>query len=88
MLASMPATGQVSLGGRIVGFRRMGKATFIDLLDGHGRMQVLLRRNLLTDSYETLKDLDIGDWLGVDGPLFPDQVGRDYPRGAPVDSPV
>ena len=69
-------TGEVSLGGRIVGFRRMGKATFIDLLDGHGRMQVLLRRNLLTDSYETLKDLDIGDWLGVDGPLFRTRSGE------------
>ena len=63
-------TTEISLAGRIVGFRRMGRASFIDLLDGHGQIQVLLRGNLLPDSYEAIKDLDIGDWLGVVGPLF------------------
>ncbi len=60
----------VSVAGRIVRLRGMGKAIFLDLLDGHGRIQVLLRRNLLPDSFDTLKDIDIGDWLGVSGPLF------------------
>jgi lysyl-tRNA synthetase class 2 len=69
-------TDQVSLAGRIVGFRRMGRATFIDLLDGDGRIQVLLRRNLLPDTYETLDDLDIGDWLGAAGPLFRTRTGE------------
>ena len=54
----------------------MGRATFVDLLDWHGRIQVLLRRNLLPDSYETLKELDIGDWLGVAGPLFRTRTGE------------
>ena len=63
-------TSEISVAGRIVGFRRMGKASFVDLLDGHGRIQVLLRGNLLQDSYEAVKDLDIGDWLGARGPLF------------------
>ena len=69
-------TSEVSVAGRIVGFRRMGKASFIDLLDGHGRVQVLLRRNLLPDSYDTLKELDIGDWLGAEGPLFRTKTGE------------
>ena len=69
-------TDEVSLAGRIVGFRRMGRATFMDLLDGDGRIQVLLRRNLLPDTYEILSDLDIGDWLGVTGPLFRTKTGE------------
>jgi len=48
----------------------MGRATFVDLLDGQGRLQVLFRQNILADGYETLKDLDVGDWIGATGPLF------------------
>ena len=69
-------TDEVSLAGRIVRFRRMGKASFVDLLDGQGRIQVLLRRDNLPDSYDDLKDLDIGDWLGVAGPLFRTRTGE------------
>ena len=66
----------VAVAGRIVAFRGMGKATFADLLDGSGQIQVLLRRDLLTDSYEILADLDIGDWLGVGGSLFRTRSGE------------
>ena len=69
-------TDQVSLAGRMVGFRRMGRAIFIDLQDRHGRIQALLRQNLLPDTYDLLKDLDIGDWLGVAGPLFRTKTGE------------
>ena len=69
-------TSDVSVAGRIVGFRRMGKASFADLLDGHGRIQVLLRKNILSGSYDDLKELDIGDWLGVNGPLFRTKTGE------------
>lgn len=69
-------TDAVSLAGRIVGFRRMGKASFIDLLDGDGRIQVLLRRNLLPNTYTLLNDLDIGDWIGAIGPLFRTKTGE------------
>jgi lysyl-tRNA synthetase class 2 len=69
-------TGDVSLAGRIVRLRRMGRATFTDLLDGDGRLQVLFRQNVISDSYEILKDLDIGDWLGVSGPLIRTRTGE------------
>ena len=69
-------TSEVSVAGRIVRFRRMGRATFMDLLDGHGRIQVMLKRDLLPDTYEILKELDIGDWLGVVGPLFRTKTGE------------
>ena len=69
-------TDPVSVCGRIVGFRRMGRASFVDLLDVDGKLQVLLRRNLLNDSYEALDDLDVGDWLGATGPLFRTRTGE------------
>ncbi|MEP6871949.1 MAG: OB-fold nucleic acid binding domain-containing protein, partial [Anaerolineaceae bacterium] len=43
---ALEATGElVDIVGRVVGRRDMGKATFIDLQDGSGRIQVLLRQN-------------------------------------------
>ena len=69
-------TEEVSVAGRIVALRGMGNATFADLLDGFGRMQVLFRRNVLSDTYEILQDLDLGDWLGVRGPLFRTRTGQ------------
>ena len=69
-------TEPVAVAGRIVAFRGMGKATFADLLDGHGRIQALLRRDALPDTYDTLDDIDIGDWLGVSGPLFRTRAGE------------
>jgi len=69
-------TDEVSVAGRLVAFRGMGNATFADLLDGFGRVQVLFRRNLLPDTYEVLKDLDLGDWLGAKGPLFRSRSGE------------
>ncbi|MDP6348122.1 MAG: amino acid--tRNA ligase-related protein, partial [Dehalococcoidia bacterium] len=53
-----------------------GRATFADLLDGSGRIQVMFRRNQLPDTYEVLNDLDIGDWLGVKGPIFRTRAGE------------
>lgn len=69
-------TDQVSLAGRIVRLRGMGKATFLDIQDGPGRIQALLRRNHLAESYDDLRDLDIGDWLGVSGPLMRTRTGE------------
>lgn len=69
-------TEEVTVAGRLVAFRGMGRASFGDLLDGEGRVQVLFRRNTLTETYEILQDLDIGDWLGVRGPVFRTRTGE------------
>ncbi len=69
-------TGEVSIAGRIVAFRGMGRATFADLLDGAGRIQALFRQNALPDSYEILNDLDLGDWIGVNGEVFKTRSGE------------
>ena len=69
-------TDDVAVAGRMVAFRGMGKASFADLQDGFGRLQVFFRRDTLPDSYDTLSDLDIGDWLGARGPLFKTRTGE------------
>ncbi len=68
--------GPVSVAGRIVRRSGMGRATFLGLQDGHGKIQALLRKNNLPDSYDTLSDIDIGDWVGVSGPLFRTRTGE------------
>ncbi|MDP7620112.1 MAG: lysine--tRNA ligase [Dehalococcoidia bacterium] len=66
----------VSVAGRIVARRGMGKASFLDLLDGSGKIQAMLRGNTLGEAYELLSDIDIGDWIGVSGPLFRTRSGE------------
>ena len=69
-------TDEVAVVGRIVRLRGMGKATFADLLDGSGTLQVLFRRDGLPDSYDLIKELDLGDWLGVRGALIKTRTGE------------
>tara|TARA_B100000029_G_scaffold1432_1_gene1714 strand:- start:10986 stop:12482 length:1497 start_codon:yes stop_codon:yes gene_type:complete len=61
---------EISIAGRIMSIRDMGKAIFIDLLDGDGRIQVLFRLNTLDEQFKNISNLDLGDWLGVKGKLF------------------
>ena len=59
-----------------MGRRGMGKASFIDLSDADGRIQVMMRSNVLNEDYEILDDLDIGDWIGAEGTLFRTRTGQ------------
>ena len=71
------AADPVTIAGRITAMRHMGKATFLDLRDGSGRIQTYLKQDILgPETYETLHDLDIGDFLGVRGPLFRTKTGE------------
>ncbi len=68
---------RVRLAGRIVGLRDMGKSTFAHLADRSGRIQVYFRLNVLgEESYSLLDLLDLGDWIGVEGPLFRTRTGE------------
>ena len=67
---------EVSVAGRITAMRGMGRVSFCDLLDGAGKMQAMFRSNALGDEYATLRDLDIGDWLGVSGQLIRTRTGE------------
>jgi lysyl-tRNA synthetase class 2 len=61
----------VSVTGRITALRDMGKAAFLDLRDGAGRIQCYVKKDIIgADAYAGLADLDLGDFLGITGPLF------------------
>jgi len=67
----------IDVAGRVVARRDMGKATFIDLQDGSGRIQVLLRQNQIGDeTYEALRLIDLGDFLGVHGVPMRTRTGQ------------
>ena len=70
------ATPSISVGGRIMSMRVMGRAAFLDIRDGSGTIQALLRENVLGDAYGLLKDLDLGDHLGVSGPVMRTRTGQ------------
>jgi lysyl-tRNA synthetase class 2 len=70
-------TEPVALAGRVVRSRVMGKATFLDLQDGSGRMQLLARSDRLGgQAYSRLIDLDLGDLVGVRGAVFRTRRGE------------
>ena len=62
---------EVSVAGRIVAFRLMGKASFIKILDRKGRIQSYVRRDEIgEEEYASFKKLDLGDFIGIKGKLF------------------
>ena len=68
---------EVSVAGRIVAFRLMGKAAFLKLLDREGKIQAYVRKDEIgEDEYATFKKLDLGDFIGVRGPLFRTKTGE------------
>lgn len=68
---------ELRLAGRIIASRFMGRVAFFDIKDGTGKIQILLRRDILGDEkFELLHDLDIGDFLGVRGKLFKTRTGE------------
>lgn len=66
----------LSVAGRIVSVRVMGRAAFLDLRDSSGTLQALLRQNALEGKFDLLKDLDIGDHLGVTGSMIRTRTGQ------------
>jgi lysyl-tRNA synthetase class 2 len=65
------------IAGRLVQRRGMGGATFIDLVDRSGKIQLHAKRDDLGDeSFDTLTSLDLGDMLGVDGFVFKSRRGE------------
>ena len=67
----------VSTAGRITAERGMGKIVFVDLRDDCGKIQLLIRKESLNDlTQELIKELDIGDIIGVTGKLFRTRTGE------------
>jgi lysyl-tRNA synthetase class 2 len=67
----------VSLAGRVVAWRSHGKTTFAHLADSTGKIQLYFKKDQLGDaSYALLAHLDLGDIIGVHGPLFRTRTGE------------
>lgn len=73
----------VSIAGRIMSRRIMGKASFLELMDSKGRIQVYITRDDICpdedkELYNTVfkKLLDIGDFIGITGYVFRTQMGE------------
>ncbi|WP_248883926.1 lysine--tRNA ligase [Acidithiobacillus acidisediminis] len=67
----------VRVGGRLMTRRVMGKASFADLQDGSGRLQLFLSREEVGEgTYAQFKELDLGDLIGVEGTLFRTKAGE------------
>ncbi|MDW8802179.1 lysine--tRNA ligase [Clostridium sp. A1-XYC3] len=65
------------LAGRIMLIRRMGNATFANVIDEKGSIQIFLSKNLIgAESYKILKLIDIGDIIGIEGTVFKTQTGE------------
>ena len=67
----------VSIAGRMVGKRVMGKASFAHLLDGQGKIQLYVARDSIgEEDYAAFKKWDIGDIIGIEGHLFRTRTGE------------
>lgn len=74
---------KVKLAGRLMSVRIMGKASFAELQDSEGRVQIYVSRDDVSSTEEAVeyntvfkKLLDIGDFIGIEGYLFKTQVGE------------
>ncbi len=67
----------VSVAGRIMAIRKMGKASFFQIKDDTGKLQIYIRQNDVGEQlYKLFKLLDIGDIIGVNGFVFRTKMGE------------
>lgn len=66
----------VSVAGRIILYRNMGKASFITIRQDQGDLQIYIRSDDVGENYELLKYLDIGDFIGCEGYIFKTKKGE------------
>ncbi|QAA32535.1 lysine--tRNA ligase [Clostridium manihotivorum] len=68
---------EFNLAGRLMLIRRMGNATFANITDEKGNIQVFFSKKILgAEAYNILKLIDIGDIIGVEGTVFRTQTGE------------
>jgi lysyl-tRNA synthetase class 2 len=77
LLGSAEEGPAVTLAGRVVAWRSHGKTTFAHLADATGKIQLYFKKDQLGDkSYALLAHYDLGDIIGVHGPLFRTRTGE------------
>ena len=73
-LEALPRT--VAIAGRLMAKRVMGKASFAQVMDESGRIQLFLQGNALGEAYEAFKSYDVGDIVAVEGGLTRTRTGE------------
>ena len=67
----------VKIAGRVMAIRKMGKASFAQVMDLEGRIQFFIKRDDVGEKfYAHFKLLDIGDYVGVEGTVFTTKTGE------------
>ncbi|WP_372014094.1 lysine--tRNA ligase [Pseudoxanthomonas sp. 10H] len=66
----------VAIAGRLMAKRVMGKASFAQVMDESGRIQLFLQGNVLGEAYEAFKSFDVGDIVAVEGGLTRTRTGE------------
>ncbi|MFN8034529.1 MAG: lysine--tRNA ligase [Acidimicrobiia bacterium] len=67
----------VRIGGRVLLLRRQGKLTFATVRDATGSVQLFVSRAVVGDaSHDAFDDLDLGDWIGVEGSVMTTRKGE------------
>jgi lysyl-tRNA synthetase, class II len=67
----------VSVAGRLVVIRDMGKSQFVKILDQQGQIQLYVKKDVVGDeAYAAFKKLDLGDFVGATGTLFKTKTGE------------
>ncbi len=80
--ASVPLLGDaeegptVRIAGRLVALRGHGKTMFAHLADDTGRIQLYFRKDVLNDAFAVVELFDLGDIVGIEGPLFRTRTGE------------
>ena len=72
------STETLALVGRIISFRHMGKTVFAHIRDGHGTIQLYIRKDQVGDDVfqQVLKLYDVGDFVSAEGDLFRTRMGE------------
>ena len=61
---------RVTIAGRIISLRDFGKTIFAHIQDSSGRIQIYLSKDIISENKDLIKNLDIGDIIGISGILF------------------
>ena len=69
--------GGVKTAGRIIALRKHGGASFADIVDTEGKIQLYFKKNIIgKEKSEIFKEIDIGDFIGVEGEIFKTKTGE------------
>ncbi len=76
-ISDVKEEGVVKVAGRIMALRKHGNASFADIVDSSGKIQIYFKKDVIGEkNYEIFKKIDIGDIIGVEGDIFKTKTGE------------